>query len=283
MILIDKKKIFYIDSRDRVSGTDNNFNIALNLSPDDDFDSVVILQCQIPKSYYLIREGLNTFTINETNNQTNTTLTSIIYIPSGNYNRKSLASVLEQVLGQYSASNISYTVSFLNPTKQGDDGKYYFSYSGNYTVSFNFSSNVFEALGFDKNSANSFIFNSIIGEWELVSKNVIKLQLEDTIYIHSNICNNPEGNDVLQEIYCSTGESSFSNIYYSMIDLESCSKSMVRSNNNIYNFNLTNEDDQPVELNGLNMFITLMVYKKNKIFDLIKGYIKYKTLMEKNI
>jgi hypothetical protein len=273
-MLIEKKKIFYLDSRDRISGTDNNFNIALNLEQDDDFDSVVVLQCQIPKSYYLVRDGLNTFRINE-----NGTI-STVFIPIGNFNRKSFAIALEQALNQYTALNITYNVTYDNSTKQGDTGKYLFSYNALIPVSFIFTENVYEQLGFDANTTVSFTLNPFSNIYELYSKNVIKLQIEDCLYIHSDICNNPEGNDILQEIYCSTGESSFSNIYYSMVDLESCSKKMVRTNNNIYNFQITNEDDQPVNFNGINMFITVMCYKKNNIWNLIKGYIKYKTLKD---
>jgi hypothetical protein len=62
------------------------------------------------------------------------------------------------------------------------------------------------------------------------------------------------------------------------MNLEGTTRSMVKSPSNIYNFYLTDEDQTPIILNGLNINFTIMCYKKNNIFQLIKGYIKYRTL-----
>ena len=265
---IDHKKVFYIDSRQRISGTDNNFTFKINLNQDDEFDSVCLLQAQIPKSYYLIRAGYNTFTLRE--NITNITVT----IPPGNYSRRSFQTILQNQLNNSTLNALVYTISYPAKT-QADTGKFTYTITnnlGSIPVSFIFTSNVFEQLGFDQNSTVNFVSNT------LTSKNVIKLQKEDTLFLKSDICQNKEGNNTLCSIYCATGEASFSNIYYQMNNIESDSRDMVYSNSNIYTFWLVNESNQPIDLNGLNIVLSILCYKKNSISRLIKGFIKYYTL-----
>jgi hypothetical protein len=43
---------------------------------------------------------------------------------------------------------------------------------------------------------------------------------------------------------------------------------------------ITDEDFNPVSLNGLNVVFTLMLYRKNDIDRLIKGFIKLQTLKQ---
>ena len=67
--------------------------------------------------------------------------------------------------------------------------------------------------------------------------NVVKFQLEDSIFIHSDISSN--GNDnVLQEILGSQN-TDFSAITYVCPDVEAYAKPIVSYTNNIYNFYLT--------------------------------------------
>ena len=47
----------FINSRDRISGTDENFTFNIQFPTGFDFDSVVVLNAIIPKSYYLIQNG----------------------------------------------------------------------------------------------------------------------------------------------------------------------------------------------------------------------------------
>ncbi len=265
------KKIFHIDSRKRDSGiNDANFSITLPIESNEEFDSVVLLKCQIPKSYYMVRDGFNTFTLTE--NLTSITIT----IPVGNYNRRSFAIVLEQLLNTASLNNFIYTVSYNNSSKEGDTGKYSFTCQG-FTLppQFVFTENVFELLGFNPNSINTFIGGI------LISSNVIKLQLEDSIYIHSDICVNENGDNILEVVYSSTNDPTFSIISYEMIDLETNSKNINKSVSNTFKFTLTNENEQQLDLNGLNWVCDIMLYKKNAgLSSLIKGFIKYMTLKD---
>lgn len=47
----------YVNSRDRIAGTDENFTYNVNFPPNVEFTHVVCLNALIPKSYYLIQDG----------------------------------------------------------------------------------------------------------------------------------------------------------------------------------------------------------------------------------
>ena len=67
--LLTEKRIFYINSRDRLAGTDANFSYSLAIQNNEIFDHAVVLQMEIPKSYYLVQTDYNTFTeFNKYNN-----------------------------------------------------------------------------------------------------------------------------------------------------------------------------------------------------------------------
>ena len=81
MTSIDHESIYYlyVDSINRVSGTVGNFNYNITLPQGIAFNKVVVLNCTIPKTYYLIQAGYNTFTLRELS------VNTIITIPAGNY------------------------------------------------------------------------------------------------------------------------------------------------------------------------------------------------------
>ena len=85
MSLVSNSRLFYINSRDRASGTDSDFTYHFEVPPDSKFDKVCVLQACIPKSYYLIKAN-ETFTLTENLASVN------ISLPVGNYTRKSFAS-----------------------------------------------------------------------------------------------------------------------------------------------------------------------------------------------
>lgn len=263
MSFIERKKIFYVNSANRNNGTDSDFTYVFDLLSSDIYDKVTVLQMIIPKSYYLIQEGYNTFTLVENG------VNIIITIPVGNYNRRSFQSVVQNILTSSSLNNWIYTISYSNSQTQTDNGKYTYNVSGNSSQpQFIFNTNLYEPMGFNKNSTNVFVGNN------LVSTNVIKLQAEDTLYLHSDVCTN--GNDsVLQEIFASTGEASYANIHFENYAVESYAKNLVSNHKNIYRFYLTDENDQPINLNGQNFQFTIMFYKENNIYKLIKEFLKF--------
>lgn len=266
MALISDKQIFVINSNNRITGTSNDFTINLDFDPNKDFDSVTVLQCLIPLSYYLIQDGQNTFTLQEGANQVTIT------IPIGNYTRKSFATVLASILNSSSPNSFTYTITYPNSATQGDTGLYTYTVSNNAGVQpiFIFSQYCNEPMGFNENSTNVFSSNT------LISTNVIKLSPEDSILIHSDLCSN-YGNDILQEVYTAT-TGTFSSIVFQNFDIESNYKKLTTTKNNVYRLYITSEEFLPINLNGQNIVITLMLFKKNDIWSMLKGIIKYMLL-----
>jgi hypothetical protein len=273
MSLITEKKVYYIDSHQRVYGpsgaqqanTDSNFFYMIDMH-NFDFDQVCVLQANIPKSYYLVQSGQNTFTLIEGSSSI------LISFPIGNYGRSSFKTQLQALLNTYSPNGYVYSVTIPNSTTGPDTGLYYFSVTGNAGVQpqFTFTIYLYEQFGFNSNTTNTFVANS------LVSTNVIKMQKEDSIYIHSDICANDNDN-ILQEIF-GVSSPDYGNILFMTPSVSAYSKNMSTSSNNLYQFWITDEDSNPINLNGQNVVFTIICYKKQNVWGLIKNFIKLKLL-----
>lgn len=247
------KKIFYINTNMRESGTHSNFSYKIDLK-DHDVDSVSVLQANIPKSYYMVQANKNTFTLTE--GVTSYTIT----IPPGNYTRSNFRTTVQNLMNG-NGSVFTYTVEIPLKTT-ADTGKYYYVVSANDSQpSFTFASdnNVYELMGFTPGT------HTFVGD-TLDSENVIKLHREDTIYIHSDIAGGST-NTMLQEVYADGSD--FDHIVFINRNPEMYSKSINSSHDGVYRFFITNEDGEILDLNGLNWTMTLVAYKKNDIHVLM--------------
>lgn len=260
MSIIQSSKIFHINSNNRLSGTQSNFTFKLDMPKNNNFDRVCVLECSIPKSYYLIQEGRNSFRVEDNG------VISTITIPQGNYSRRSFMNVVNSLLPNH------FEIRYNNTVSEVDTGKFLFYHNNThgdqkiYADSF-----IYEQLGFDKDSINVFI--PLQNHSEVYSKNVINFQRETTLFLHSDAGNNHD-NDILLDVF-SNGNPDYSTIVWRITDLESHSKPLVSNTNNVFGFNLTDENDVNIDLNGLPLLITLIMYKKNNISRMISGMIKY--------
>ena len=252
----------YINSRDRQNGTDENFSYAINFPPDLEFTHVVCLNALIPKSYYLIQEGglENVFQLKENN----TTVT--ITVPIGSYLLSAFKNKIGALLTANSPNGLTYILTF-PPDTGPQTGKWTYTQSNAaITSSLIFNSHLFEPFGFFSNSTN--VFTGIT----LVSTCCAKLQSEDRLLIHSNIAENPGNDDILASIN-STSNINFSSIAYECPAPEFYSHKL-SSKLNTYDFSLTDENNELIPLNGLNVNITLLFYKRDDIFDKIKDSLR---------
>ena len=261
------KQIFYVNSSLRLTGNDSSFSYYFKIDPNADFNRVVMLQCSIPKSFYLVPQGYNQFTLQEG------TSSVTINFPIGNYTRASLANTLNTILSSNSPNGYTYKVTYPNTGTSVDLGLYTFTVSGNGSTqpSFIFTTSMYQQLGFATNTTNTFSANT------LTSTNVANLSTETTLFIHSDMCQNSEGDDVLQEIY-SSGDASFSFINFQNLTPKEYGKVLSTNTSNVFKFWLTDEYGVTLNLNGVNMNFTIMIYKSNNIDNLLKGAIKYFTL-----
>eukprot|EP00732_Lithocolla_globosa_P000083 Lithocolla_globosa_v1_NODE_15_length_10543_cov_26.361651.p3 type:complete len:284 gc:universal NODE_15_length_10543_cov_26.361651:9529-10380(+) len=277
-ILGNNKQLFYINSRlrtDLINDTDSSFTFRFDgIDHNKEFDSVVLMDASIPKSAYTVGSTNNTFTVTEEIDggpATNRTIT----LPVGNYTRNSLKKVLKEKLND-NPSTYVYDITYQNINLTNDNGKFTFTWTNiNGTAqepSFIFTDSLWEQTGFNKNSTNVFVSGS------LESANVVNLRPEGTYYILSDITQN-QNNNILQNII-TNGYNDFNYVTFQNNNISEYSKIYVQNNSNAYRFTVVDENFHQIELNGINVVMTLMLYKRNDISNLIKGYIKYKTLLD---
>ena len=259
-----EKETFYINSNIALNGTSENFSYTFKFHKDVKYDKVVVLAASIPKTYYLIQDNNNTFTLNE--GVFNTTIT----IPIGNYNVNSFKTTLTSLLNANTKISAIYSINNVNFSQTADTGKYTFLVTNNASIQpkFYFNTALYEVMGFNKNSSNTFVGNS------LTSVNVVNFSKESTLFIHSNICKTYD-NDILQVIFTS-GEPTYSYITFENNSIEEYAQDFISGESNIFSFWITDEIGNIINLNGINVNIVLMVYKQNNINEIFKKYMALK-------
>jgi len=150
----DRQYLIHIDSHRRISGThqDGTYKINVTNGTIQDYDRVVLLSATIPKSYYAIELGLNTFVLTETNGVTPKNLK--IEIPPGTYSANQFKDTLPAIMTFESLANgygYTYTMDLSTITAK-------FTYnmsgnSGNQSI-ITTTKNVHEQLGFFGDSDN---------------------------------------------------------------------------------------------------------------------------------
>lgn len=256
--------VAYVDSKDRISGTSSNFTSIIDLPPND-FNRVCLLQASIPKSWYLFDSTNNIFTLQENSS------TTIITIPVGNYNRVSFGVILQSLLN--TASQLlgginfnTYTITYPNKTLQTDNNKYTFTYTTTgapRSASFIFSNNYCgPCFGFNNGSTNPFDTQS------LVSVNAINLASKTRIFLKSNVCSLANG-QILQEIFSSSVQDN-SIVTYQQNEIDANSKLFLAQDDNAFSFQICDRFNKVIDLNGLDMVISLYFYR----FDDTNQYIK---------
>jgi hypothetical protein len=257
------QRIYYINTLFKASGTNENFKYTFQIPASENYDRVVLLNASIPNSFYLIQDGINTFTLRE--NSTDVTIT----IPPGNYSAKVFGLVLTPLLNAASPNHWTYSITLPNQNVEASTGKFTYKVTGNTSQpSIVCTDKLNEQLGFAVNSVNTFVVNQII------STTTVNFGAESTLFIHSDIANNGDS-DVLQEIYAGNTQT-LSYITYQCSCPEQYSKELQSNQSNTFNFSLTNEKKQLMNLNGVDMQLTICLYKHDDTNDLIRNYIKYR-------
>ena len=261
------QRLYYVNTLFKKSGTNQDFTYELQIPQTDEFDRVVILNASIPNTFYLIQEGINTFTLRE--DATDATIT----IPPGNYSAKVFALVLVPLLNAASPNGWIYSMSLPNQNLVASTGKFTYTVTGNSSQpSIICTDYVNEQLGFAVFSTNTFVGNT------LISQNTVNFGAESTMFIHSDIASNGDS-DVLQEIFAGNTES-LSYITYQCSTPDLYSKTLQTNQSNTFHFSLTNEKKQLLNLHGVDMQLTLCLYKRDDTNELIRKYIKYKVHSE---
>jgi hypothetical protein len=223
-----------------------------------DYDHACVLAASIPISYYMIQEGYNTFFLKEGIN------VKMISFDVGNYSIISFCSRLKTLLNANTQSGFTYDVKVSTVL-----GKIAMSVSNNNNVQPSIQmigTSLYKFFGFDVGSVNTFTSGS------LTSSNVCQFITEETLYIHTDLVENQNDN-VIQEIYAAS-YAPFSTISFINPCPLQYAKKIATTKNNIYNFYLLNENDEPINMNGCNMSVTILFFKKQDD-GLLKDFIKY--------
>lgn len=262
MSYLGETTVIYVDSDSRENGTHSNFTYRINLPRDNKYNRVALLQASIPKSFYIIQSGRNSFELEEGK------LIATITVPPGNYSANAFRLELETLLNTNSPNQWTYTVT-LDQTK----GKYTYAVTGNTSqpsISFwHIDTSLYKQMGFDYNSINPFVGNS------LTSTNVLNFSVIPAIYIKSDVhvpTTNVLGDAILQEIFVAN-TSDYQNIGFQNTSPELSAKKFA-SNKEVFSFVITDADDQIIDLNGNSINFSLCFFEHNNEPEIMKKYIQ---------
>jgi hypothetical protein len=248
-------KLIYLNSEDRISGTASNFVYAIDIPDGSKFDTCCVLSMTIPRSYYLVRAGYN---------RAKVIIDGTEYpfeVPPGNYNANNgsnnFATLLMAIL--LAATGITFTMTYSSVT-----GKYTYGYTSAASVAFVFEdpSRLGHQMGFNEVSVNHFQNGS------LTSANVINFVSTSTLFLHSDMVD--DATDVLQEVYADNSIP-FSNLVYNCKVPGLYSKRLRNNTSSLFSFSLCDEHDKEVDLNGHEINLTLILYRRE---DLTKTFQK---------
>ena len=256
---------FIIDSDDRVTGDIEEFDIKLQVKPNNSYDSVALVHCGIPKSYYNVDELNSEFTIKENGNE------YVGDIPSGQYteiNLPAIAKIAFDALSLAENPASPWTYSFCWDS---------FAFKWEITVTDHASRTrvvatsglVFsghtthDILGFVDDTTNVYDISGL-----LISTNVANFHRTNYITIKSNICHNDGNNAPDSQILARIPVKNIAFgelIIFDLIQIEDGSKLIANNKSNQYHFGIYDDHGSLLFLNGRDWFMTLIMYEYNKL------------------
>lgn len=253
--------VLNFNSKDRLSGRNSNFQSAPFDLGSQSFDSVCLVQASIPKSYYNMPTGYNTFILKE--NTTSVTVT----IPKGNYTRINLQSVLASTLTSASPNGLTYIITY--PASTVAD-TFHYTFSVNTTtvsVSFIFSSvSPYRQLGFE---VATYAFTVGVSTSTLESVNSLNLSYILRAFIKSNIVSNAT-DGILEEILSFGSYPSSSVMSYQQVSFDLNSRIYNRDNKNSWTFALVDSFGVEIDLNGIPWAFSLVLFQRNATHEIHK-------------
>jgi len=253
---VQQSRRYYINSENRIQGTSSNFTVSIDIPDGSNFDSCLVVDISVPMSYYIIRQGQNTFTLRE--KDVDTTIT----VSRGNYDARSFAEVLISLLNKASPNHWVYSMDL-----DFTIAKYNYTVSGNGTdqPSFILTNHLADQTGFATYSTNLFVGNT------LQSTDVLNFSGPNCVYLHSDIVD--DQTSVLQCLYPSN-TTPYSFITKSCSDPDLNTKKLRTTSTGIFQFSITDSENNEINLNGGEVAFELMLYKRLSIADLFRKYME---------
>lgn len=253
--------VINFNSKDRVQGSNSSFLSQPVDLGNNQFDSVCIVQASLPKSFYNMPTGYNTFTLKE--NATSV----IVTIPVGSYTRINLQSVLASVLTTASPNALLYTVSYPASTV-ADTFHYTFTVNSSViAVQFIFSAtSPFRQLGFE---IETYTFTPGVGLSTLESVNSLNLSYILRAFVKTNLVSDAT-DGILEEVLNFGSYPSSSVVHYQQYNFDMNTRRYNRSSTNSWQFSIVDAFDQLIDLNGIPWAFSVVFYQRNKTHELQK-------------
>lgn len=257
---------FHFSSERRTEGSISNFtseHIDLKIN---NYDSCCLLEASIPRTFYNISTKNNSFILIEDSTEIT------IQLPEGSYTVQNIIATLTTELNTKGTNEyaITYKTSI-----EPQDFKFTFNLlTNNNPIQpiFNFTTQLYKVLGFNKNSSNQFSSNT------LKSTNCINLSRINSCFIKTDMINSNES--ILQEFLSYGSFQMLSIFYFYNQNLETSSREFVKSQGvSQYNFQLIDEDGEEIDLNGINYSFSIMFFNRNKSHELQQNEIKLNNLI----
>ena len=251
-----------VDSKKRLTGTTSNFTFKIDFPADQQYNRVVVQQVLIPQTFYLFQEGTNTFILDVGGVQ------FTIIIPVGNYNYKTFATVISELLTETNDKQYSYTCLYTDGVAGASTNKYVFNISPapNETITFIFTSiKPAEVMGFDTTriagqsvaSLHDAIPSAVFDGPKLYPPFCYNFAVEQSFLILTDMVTN---NVLIEMLDVGIGLGSIS---FTSNSLDSYSRYYNKVASNANTFTLTNEDYTVIDLKGANMLFSLLFYRSD--------------------
>jgi|688.fasta_scaffold55783_3 hypothetical protein len=257
--------VINFNSKDRIQGSNSSFLSQPVDLGNNQFDSVCLVQASLPKSFYNMPSGYNTFTLRE--NAASATVT----IPVGSYTRINLQSVLASRLTAASPNGLTYTVSYPASTV-ADTFHYTFTVNSSViTVQFIFTANnPYRQLGFE---IATYTFTPAIGSSSLESVNSLNLSYILRAFIKTNLVLDAT-DGILEEVLNFGSYPASSVVHYQQYNFDMNTRRYNRSTTNSWQFSIVDAFDQLIDLNGIPWAFSVVFYQRNTTHELHKTELK---------
>lgn len=261
IFLYDTARTVIVDSKNRISGKTSNFVIQTGIVQTDAVcDRIALKQITIPKSWYDVPNGLNTFKLKVGASE------SVMSIPYGNYTIVTLDTAIKKMFTDASL-NISFVYSpLLN--------KFQCNNNTGAVIQFEFERGMAHVMGFEKGS--KFATNSY-GPGAFETPNCIFLSTVTKLYLQTSMC---DTSDFLQEIIVCPLYPGAAMIFYENGNYDVNSRTYTGAMHTSHNFRLLDSYGQVVDLNGIDLTFTLVIYKRNNVAELQSEDIRLRQLTE---
>lgn len=270
--------ILYINSENRISGSVTDFIIQYDAIPQMQFDRMVMLQAQIPKSYYAVltdapgTRGVQTFELSEDGGLT----WHDIVVPTGNYNVNGFAAVVTNLLN--SGGRSGYTIGYPNIQTQTDTGMYTFTTTvvPATNVKFRFTytyPGIYQLMGFTVPSTSPTTTYTFTSGGTLTSNAIINMQPIKDVYVTCDSVNDGVSN--ILQVIPNQSFPTMSSVQFFQRDFQLWSRPYIPTLNNQFHFQVTDQFARPLNLNGLDWSCQVALYVKEDILERSKAFLSY--------